>query len=300
MIDIIKLYQDFNIHFRTEGKGVARGWVGISCPFCSGNPGYHLGYCIDQSNKYSGAYTCWRCGGKNTKKVIAKITNSTESEAWKIMQRYSSDSVTKTKEIRKTKKAVKCLLPVGLVPIKGKLYIYLKKRKFEVKELISTWDIRGTGPVGPYKHRIIAPIYFKKQLVSFQGRDITGKSDMKYKACPKDLEVRDHKNCLYGYDLARKSSVVVCEGITDVWRLGPGSVATFGIKFTDEQVRLLSKFKKVFILFDTDSEAVTQAELLGKLLSAVGVDVEIIYLDNGDPGELLNEEAKQLMKDLIG
>ncbi len=302
MIDIIKLYQDFRVPYQTEGgKGIARGWVGISCPFCTGNPGYHLGYCIDSSNRYAGAFTCWRCGGKSAVKVISKITRSTDSETRQIIKRYSgSNPATKTNKKEKKEKSSKCSLPAGLVPFKGKPYRYIKERKFKVKELVSEWDLKATGPVGAFKHRIIIPIYFKNQLVSFQGRDLTGKSDMKYKACPQQYEVRGHKHCLYGYDKIEGDRIVVCEGVTDVWRLGVGSVATFGIKFTMEQVRLLSNFKQVFILYDTDPEAVIQADQLGKYLSASGSNVEFIHLSEGDPGELDDKEAKLLMRDLLG
>ena len=302
MINITKLYQDFRIPFQSEGgQGVARGWVGISCPFCTGNPGYHLGYCIDKSNRYSGAFTCWRCGGKSAVKVIAKITHSTESEAWKILKRYSDSKIdNKPHKKEKKKKAIKCLLPGGLVPFKGKASTYLRKRKFKVKELVSEWYLKATGPIGSFKHRIIIPIYFKNQLVSFQGRDLTGKSGMKYKACPQEREVLDHKCCLYGYDKVRGSKIVVVEGVADVWRLGPGSVATFGIKYTMEQVRLLSKFKEAFIIFDDDPKAIEQAESLANDLSAVGVSVEIVVLSEGDPGDLTDLEAKELMDDILG
>lgn len=302
MINITKLYQDFRIPFQSEGgQDVARGWVGAPCPFCAGSQGYHLGYCIDKSSRYFGAFTCWRCGGKSAVKVIAKITHSTESEAWKILKRYSDSKIDNRPYKKEEKeKAVKCLLPDGLVSFEGKVSTYLRKRKFDAIELVSEWDLKATGPVGPFKHRIIIPIYFKNQLVSFQGRDLTGKSEMKYKACPQEREVLDHKCCLYGYDKVRGSKVVVVEGVADVWRLGPGSVATFGIKYTPEQVRLLSKFKEAFIIFDNDPKAIEQAESLAYDLSAVGVSVEIITLKEGDPGDLTDQEARELMTDILG
>ena len=66
---------------------------------------------------------------------------------------------------------------------------YLIKRNFDPDELEFKWRLVSTGPVGPYKHRIIAPIYFNEKLVSYQGRDITDKAKLKYKACKRILEV---------------------------------------------------------------------------------------------------------------
>lgn len=301
MIDIIKLYTDFHIPFQSGGgRGVAKGWVGISCPFCTGNPGYHLGYCIDITSRYAGAYTCWRCGGKSAVQVIARLTNSTNSESYKIIKRYSTSQTIKDSAKRvKIKKSSKCSLPPGSTSMNSRQRDYLRKRKFKVKELISIWDLKGTGPVGPYKNRIIIPIYFKNELVSYQGRDITNRSKTRYKACPKELEVRDHKHCLYGYDKTDKNKVIVVEGVTDVWRLGPGAVATFGVKYTTEQLYLLSKFKEVFVLFDSDEAGTTQSELLVKQLSNLGVYCEIISLKEGDPGELSQKDADLLMSDIL-
>jgi len=37
--------------------------------------------------------------------------------------------------------------------------------------------------------------------------------------------------------------------------MGIGAVATFGIKYSETQVNLLSKFKRVFLLFDPEDQA---------------------------------------------
>ena len=41
-----------------------------------------------------------------------------------------------------------------------------------------------------------------------------------------------------------------------------------------------------------------QSELIAVLLSARGVEVEILELDEGDPGEMKQREADKLMKEL--
>ena len=104
-------------------------------------------------------------------------------------------------------------------------------------------------------------------------------------------------------DKALGHSVVIVEGITDVWRLGPGAVATFGIEWTNEQALLLKNFARVFVMYDFEEEqAEEQAYKLGVTLSGLGgVSVEKLYVPghDGDPGDLTNEKARSLMGQLF-
>lgn len=304
MINIEKLYRDFHIPYETPGhKHVGTGWIGTPCPFCTGNPGFHLGYCIDPTAKYAGCFSCWRCGGKPFKKAIAGILNIPESKIWEIVKQYSSEIPNLKEKPKAKRKARECKFPPGTNKMKASHRKYLKNRGYKPKELEKQWGLLGTGPIGAYKHRIIIPIYYQGNVVSYQGRDITNKSELKYKACKQKEEVIDHKNCLYGIDNVPDSSVVVTEGVADVWRLGPGAVATFGIKFKEEQAKLLLQFKNIFLLYDSendDPQAGEQAEKLAWYVGSPDRHVEIIDLDEGDPGELTEEEARMLMADLIG
>ena len=115
--------------------------------------------------------------------------------------------------------------------------------------------------------------------------DITGRQTLRYKACPIEQEVIHHKHVTYGIDLVPRKTCVIVEGITDVWRLGPGAVALFGTEWTPEQLLFLAKrMKTAHVLFDADS-----TDKGGKLLSeltALGVGGEQFILEEGDPGEL--------------
>jgi DNA primase len=97
-------------------------------------------------------------------------------------------------------------------------------------------------------------------------------------------------------------SVVVVEGVTDVCRLGPGAVCTFGIKYKKEQVNLLSTFKNVFVMFDSnEQEAQNKAEDLAHDLNSCVDHVELITLEEAaDPGDLDQKTADKIMKELIG
>jgi len=287
-MDIRKLLDDYNVPYVTEGhKHCQEGWLQVECPFCTGNRGYHLGYNIRQE-----WWNCWRCGWKPDVQVISTLTGLSYGQAKDALSRYGKHRSPSYKEEIKNRKP----LTVPGSSMTYHHYAYLKSRKFKVTEIKKTWNLLGTGIIGDYSHRIIAPIYYNKQIVSFQGRDITGKSDLKYKACKKENEIVHHKHILYGLQHATKRTCVVVEGITDVWRLGKGAVATFGIKYTPHQVNLLSLlYDTVIIMFDPEPQAQKQAHILASMLDSLDVMTKIAKIDAKDPAELDPVEAEEFM-----
>jgi len=82
--------------------------------------------------------------------------------------------------------------------------------------------------------------------------------------------------------------------------MGVGAVATFGIKYSEPQINLLSKFKRVFLLYDPEDQAQLQADKLSYQLSTRGTECQILQDDKGrDPGEFGQQEADQIMRNLF-
>jgi len=295
MIDVMGFYKTYNIIHKTEGsKHCQPGWIQIPCPFCTGNSGWHLGY-----SQHMGYYNCWRCGKHSELEVIKTLLGLTWGQARDILDTYQTGKARLKQSYKKLQKADECIMPAGCVPLQAIHKKYLRQRRFDPQKLIELWGLQGTGPVGSYKLRIIAPIYVNDVLVSYQGRDITNKAEAKYKACKSEDEVIDHKHCLYGIDRVPGDVVVAVEGTTDVWRLGAGAVGTFGIKFKPAQINELKRFKRVVTLFDSDPQAIEEAEKLGESLASFNTEVEIIEMEGGDPDDLPQEEADELMKELL-
>jgi DNA primase len=297
--DAIKFVRDHNIPTADhESKHYHENWVNVECPFCTGNPGEHLGYNTDK-----GYWNCYRCGYHNVVTVIEKLLNVTKDEARRIAKTYGARPQLKEKTNEHSSRPGVVKLPYGTDRMLEPHRYYLEKRGYDPNELEELWGLKGTGILGPYKFRIIAPIYHNEKLVSYQGRDITDKSPLKYKACRAEEEVMPHKETLYGIDKAKGHSVVVVEGITDVWRLGPGAVATFGIEWTPEQALLLKEYLRVFIMYDFgEDQAQINASKLGAVLSGFGVDTEKLMVQDfqGDPADLSDKKAKKLMKQILG
>ena len=111
-------------------------------------------------------------------------------------------------------------------------------------------------------------------------------------------EVVHFKDTLYGYDRCKSNTVIVSEGPFDVWRWGYGAVCTWGIKFTERQVDLLSTFKNIFIIFDSsdtktgkeEKQAAEQAEKLADKL-AIFQNVWIVDSIGSDPADLSQKKA---------
>jgi len=293
MFDFIRFAKDNKIMIAEEGSNTSPGWANIQCPFCD-DQSTHLGFNIE-----NGGFNCWRCGPHSVYDVIRIFKNCSLKTASQIYYEYQTGKKVKIKKVKFHSKKVK--LPEFIQPLEVKAKKYLKSRNFDPDMLITKYNLQYVDNIGDYKFRIIAPINYQGQIVSYQGRDITGRQELRYKACSEFDEVIHYKNILYNMDNATKDYAIVMEGITDVWKIGDDTIATFGTGYTQEQVLLLiERYKKIFILFDTEEIAMKKAKDLGGLLNSFGVDVEIVELFGvNDPANLSDEEANDFKSRLF-
>lgn len=302
-MDIIKFYQDFNIPYKTEGhKHCREGWVQIECPFCTGNPGLHLGYKL-QSNHFS----CYRCGFHSVFQVVQTLTSLGVSETKNIIRQYQG-TFAKKESLKIEIKKLDFKFPTNTTDLQEQHKRYLIKRKFDPDKLSQIWGLKGTGPISTllhkdkqidYSHRIIIPFHWNNKIVSFDARSISKNVEQRYQACPKEREIICHKDIVYGRpDLWTKTGICV-EGPTDVWRFGTHAFATSGIKFTPKQIRVIYKaFDRIAVVFDGETTAQEQARTLIKSLRDLGKDAFLVDIE-GDPGDMDQAEADYLVKQLI-
>jgi DNA primase len=233
MIDVENLFLRNGIHIAdSTERHYRRGWINTPCPFCTGHTGNHLGWSINQQY-----FTCIRCGWKPIDRVLKALIDN-NAAIKDILENYKVTRVKVRKQDR-IAQASKCELLPNMGKLNTKARKYLRSRNFDTNELQALWGLVSTNNklvTSAYKHRLIAPIYNRGRLVSWQTRDVTDTAKLRYITCSKEKEVIHHKHLVYGVDQVPTDSVVIVEGITDVWRLGFGAVATFGIKFTPYQV----------------------------------------------------------------
>jgi len=298
-MNISQLLSDHNIPFKTE---MTKNWINVHCPFCPGSRDFHLG--ISENGKAS---NCWRCVVHPIVETISAVLGVSTWEAKKLLSEVSSRFAAPGKR----EEAKVAINPFKYPSLSGALdgpwhRKYLMCRGFDPDKIAEEWGLLQTGPVSylddtNYSQRILAPITWNGDVVSFQSRDITGHSDRKYLACPKKREKIHHKNILYGKQekWSGQSGLIVVEGITDVWRLGPAACATFGTAYKLEQVLQLSKHHdRFFIIFDNEPQAQKQARKLAKQLDGLGKQT-IIQTVESDPGSMKQEDADYLIKELL-
>ena len=278
-----------------SGRG---GWLNVSCPFCVGGDNkYKLGI------SPKGYGNCWRCGGHDLEEILCKLLGVRRRRALEIRNEFRGSG--QFLDESKVLEAPATVTPPGTALAKAHRD-YLAGRGFNPDWLAVEYGLLGTAPDEEWEgkffgNRVIIPIRdsFGK-VCSFQGRDITGESKLRYKGCPIELSPLHYKRTLYGVEFVRSGFVVVVEGIFDQWRLGRGSVATYGTDLTRHQIALLAKFPRVVFAFDSETDAQKKAMKHARELAALGRSVDVVDLELGDRdlGDLSEAEAAVVRVDL--
>jgi hypothetical protein len=175
---------------------------------------------------------------------------------------------------------------------------YIKDRGLDPVYLEDTWGIQMTGPLSDHPWRLYIPICMYGQVVSWTTRAIHNSGGLRYISAGKHQELIDHKKVLYGADLA-KNCIIVVEGPADVWKIGPGAVATFGLNLSLEQLREIVSYPRVCICPDSGGKEMYRAkELADQIHFLSGGDIpEIVELETGsDPGGADPEEIRELRR----
>lgn len=299
MIDIQRIFKDYRINYSVDGPNCSPGRINTKCVFCSDDSD-HLGWPLDGTHTH-----CWRCGGHEIIASLSRLLRVRRQEAERIAEDYESNSILRSRlnKDRDGPRPTSLQLPGS--DLNKYHRKYLKKRNFDPDYIIKQYKIQGTGPLErwnkiDFSSRIIIPIYQGGQLISFQARDITGKTDLRYKGCPLQYSVKDYKHTLYNLDSVyplTDALLVVVEGIMDVWRMGPGFVASFGTSLTDYQIRVLAAYDHVMFLFDPEPDAQRKAQTYAERLASLGRQAEVLQMEAGkDPGDLDEAEAGYLRR----
>ena len=288
--DLLSYLDDKGIEYRTSGKNIGHGWIGIQCLFCQDNS-FHLGI-----NLLAKTFNCFRCGSKgNGIALIAEIEHCSKKQAYQITRKYLNlDAAIASKNKVDTHVEfveMSCLSKKFTDSAIG----YLHKRNFDAMQIIHKYNLYEGGLIGDFKFRIVAPVYLNQKIVSLVGRDITDKAEQKYKNLSTSKSKMSIKSTLYNFDTVDRD-VIIVEGIFDCWRIGDSCAATLGTKFTAEQILLLKGMHNAFILFDADAKL--QAEKLSTMLQGIVEHTEVIILDKGDPSEMKEWEVRSLRKEL--
>lgn len=295
--DIRDYLDEAGIPYSESGKNISQNWIGMSCPFCD-DQSNHLGI-----NLNSKAFSCFRCGAKGT---AVKLIMTLEGKSY-------STIIEKLKPFMRAERKNYGTAPTsGITTHELEKYYetvsenlgtygseFLTGRNFDAKFLELRYRLRNGRISTDQQYRIVVPYFIGNHLCTFSGRDFTGKQSIPYKHCPISKSVKPPKELLYNIDSCKDTAIVV-EGVFDVFRIGSGCVAVSGIQYTRNQVYILSKFKRIFILFDPEPEAQARARQLGTDLGFCNASVEIITGIDTDPGDMKEDDVKHLRKIIFG
>jgi hypothetical protein len=245
----------------------------------------------------SGKNNCWMCGSVKPIDIVMGLTGLSMPESYKIMKEYETGKV-----YRAAVSYDDTPLTVELPPI-GKFtppeMMYLKSRNIQ-EDKIKLYDIRSGGVTGFFQYRIIFPIYKNNKIISATSRAIFN-NPVRYLTLPPQKELIHHKKTLYGIDFTNHESVILVEGIIDAVRGGPGFVSSFGTSITPEQILLLTKYKKVYMIGDNDmagEKAVKKVTTLLATLTDTEVYSVVIKGSHKDVGELPESLIQELKMEL--
>jgi DNA primase len=159
------------------------------------------------------------------------------------------------------------------------------------------WGVRGLGVAGRLSWRLFLPIHLNTEQVSWTTRSVGEVEPGKRYLTAGVKESRmNPKALLYGEDLARHAIVVV-EGPLDAMRIGPGAVATLGLKVSRAQVLRMSKYPVRVVLFDSEPQAQRTARKLCRDLEVFPGATYRVEVESGkDPGECSQGEIDEIRK----
>jgi DNA primase len=208
---------------------------------------------------------------------------------------------------------------IGYSPMSwNALYDLLKSKGYKDEELTNSGIFKKSEKTGkPYelfRGRLMFPIFdsFGK-IIAFGGRAL-GDEKPKYINSPDSL-VYDKRNHLYAMNFARKEQskqLIVVEGYMDAIAMHvagfKNTVAALGTSFTDNQLKLCSRYaEEVVFFFDADNAGQNAAlraikmmmEYLKKL-TGINIRIKIAKVPDGkDPDEFIKVNGADKFKEVV-
>jgi len=276
---------ELHIPYLTGNHDHAReGWVQIDCPHCTPNSNHwRLG--INETFHYA---NCWSCGPQSFGKALIAYGNSPK-RVWGLLD--NMDRATATQEKRKG--VLK--FPMGIEKLQLPHRYYLKSRGLDCKEMENLWQLQAIGQMGGLlRWRLFIPVVENGDTVSWTTRSINDDpGDIRWLSAKADQEKAPIRDLVYGIDYVRNVAIIV-EGPSDVWKVGPGAVATFGLAYRQPQLVRLSQIPIRYVCYDNHPDAQKRAKELCDSLKVFPGNTYNICLDAEDPGSASDRELRKL------
>jgi hypothetical protein len=281
-----EVLEELGIPFKRTGehKNVRAGWISCECPRCSPGSGKYLLGLI------GGSAYCWQCGRITLYNALCEAYGGPSRDVAALLANLPHEAPL-------TRPSGRLALPTGVGPLLPCHKSYLLSRGLDPCILEEVWGVRGIGLQARLAWRLFLPVTYRGQTVSWTTRSM-GSEGMRYVSAKPEEEGMPIKSTLYGFDLARHACIAV-EGPLDALKIGPGAVATFGLGFTQVQVRLLAKFPVRTVAFDAEPNAQRRADALCHALACFPGRTRRVEIPAGDPGDLKPRDVRAIRKEFL-
>ena len=166
---------------------------------------------------------------------------------------------------------------------------------------------KNGGFYDAFRNRLIFPVIdVRGNVIGFSGRALSG-DGAKYINSPETAVYNKGRN-LFGLNLAKKSKadyIILVEGNVDVVMLHQAgfdsAVASLGTSLTNEQARLISRFKnQVILAYDSDEAGQKASRRAIDILQHLDVKTKVLRLDGAkDPDEYIKLKGAAAFRNLI-
>lgn len=166
----------------------------------------------------------------------------------------------------------------------------------------------GNGYYNRFRNRIIFPIMNNKnKIIGFGGR-VLDDSVPKYLNSP-DTPIYNKRENLYGANnlvkFHHQDKIFLTEGYMDtitLFKFGFGNaVASLGTAFTEQQAKLIKKYKKdLYICYDADIAGQKAINAAFEVLNKVGMHAKAVIFEGAkDPDEYLRKYGVKMFNELL-
>jgi DNA primase len=155
------------------------------------------------------------------------------------------------------------------------------------------WGLQGIGLAARYAWRLFIPVFQYGQIVTWTTRTISDIPKIRYVSADRGDEAISRTRVLLGEDYCRHA-IIICEGPFDVFRIGPGAVATLGVSYSRAQVARMSKYPVRIVCFDNDTAGQERAQRLCSDLAPFPGKTVRITLDAKDAASANEREVSMI------
>ncbi len=198
---------------------------------------------------------------------------------------------------------------IGYAPQRSGLGRYLREKGFSFSEAEEAALIyKGQdGYFDKFRGRIMFPVFdITGKVIAFTGRTIFD-DKQKYNNSNGSL-IYNKSKTLFAFNFAKdsaKDEFLLMEGNVDVITLHQAgfdnAIAPMGTSFTQEQAKLIKRYRnKVILCYDSDAAGQKAVHSVGKLLMDEEITVKVLTVTGvKDPDDYINKYGAEMFQSLI-